>query len=62
MREGRCCDCGNFSKNTSVRQSVVLANTCEGQVQVRADIPSVRGGTGYSVWVVQQPEVIGCCP
>jgi len=22
----------------------------------------VREETGYSIWVVQQPKVVGCCP
>jgi len=51
-----------LSQNTSVRQLVVLANTCKSQVRVGADVPSVRGETICSLWVVQQPEVVDCCP
>ena len=41
---------------------VVLTDTREGQVQAGAHDLSMRGVTGYSLWVLQQPEVIGCCP
>jgi len=61
MSKGRCCDRGNFPK-TSVHQLVVLANTRKGQVRIGADVPSVRGETGCSLWVVQQPGAVGCCP
>ena len=50
------------SKNTSVRQSVVLADTREGQVRVGVHVPSMRGETGHSLYVLQQRKVVGCCP
>jgi len=31
----------------------ILAETREGQVWVGANVPSVGGETGYSIWVVQ---------
>jgi len=34
----------------------------QGQVRVGADVPSVRGETDCSLWVIRQPEVVGCCP
>jgi len=49
MREGQCCERGNFTR-THFRQSVVMADTRESHVRVG---PSVREG-GCSVWVVQQ--------
>jgi len=51
-----------LSKNTYVKQSVVLADTREGQVRVGADVPSIIGKTGYSLWVLQQHKIVGCCP
>jgi len=46
MREGGCCDRGKFPRTRLVRQSVVLADVREEQVQVRANgHPSVRGET-----------------
>jgi len=51
-----------LSKNTSVRQSAVLAETREGQVWVGADVPSIREKAGCFPWVIQQTKVVGCCP
>jgi len=63
MSEGRCCDRGNAPRtNTSVRQSVVLTETREGQFRVDADVPSVSGETDSFVWVGQQSKVVRCCP
>jgi len=53
---------GPFLEHTSVRQSAVLAETLEGQVWVGPYVPSVRRETGCFVWVIQQSEVVGCCP
>jgi len=39
-----------------------MADTREGQVRVGADVPSAREKAGYSLWVEQQPKVVGCCP
>jgi len=50
------------SKNMSVRQSAVLAETRESQVWVGAEVPSVREETGCFLWVMQQSKVVGCCP
>ena len=47
---------------TSIWQSVVLAVICKRLVRVVADVPLVRQETGYSLWVMQQVKVIGCCP
>jgi len=46
-----------------VRQAPgVLAETRKGQVQVGADVLLVTEETGYSLWFVQQPKVVGCNP
>ena len=50
-----------LSQNTSVWQSVVLAEIRQGQVWLGADNPSVRGKTGCFLWFVQQSKVVGCC-
>jgi len=62
MREGRCCDRGNFPLDTSVRQSAVRAETRKGQIWVGADVPAAREETGCFLRVVQQSKVVGCCP
>jgi len=46
----------------SVRQLAVLAEACEGQVWVGADVPTAREETGCFLWVVQQSKIVGCCP
>ena len=51
-----------LSWNTTVRQSASLADSREGHVRAGADVPLVRGKTGYSLWVLQQPKVVGCHP
>ena len=51
-----------LSKNTSVQQLVVLAETREGQVWVDADVPIAREETDCFLWIIQQCEVVGCCP
>jgi len=38
-----------------------MADAREG-LRVGANIPSVKGETGYTPWIVQQLEVVGCCP
>ena len=50
------------SKNTSMWQSAVLAETREDLVWIGADFPSVRGENGCFLWVIQQSKVVGCCP
>ena len=52
---------GTF-QDTCVWQSAVLAEACEGQVYVGADVPTAREETGCLLWVVQQSKVVGCCP
>jgi len=60
MRMCRCCDRGSFPEhNTSLSQSVVLADAREAQVRFGADVPSLREETVYSLWVVQL-KVTGC--
>jgi len=46
-----------LSKNTSLRQLGVLAETHEGQVWVGADVPSVREAVCF-LWVIQQSKVV----
>jgi len=58
MREGRCCDRGNFPRT---HLSAVLAETREGQVWVGANVPTAREETGCFLWVVQQSKVVACC-
>ena len=51
-----------LSRNMSIRQSAVLAETREGQVRVSADVPSVREEAGCFLYVMQQSKVVGCFP
>jgi len=39
-----------------------MANIRGDQIRVGNDVPSVREEVGYSLWVVQQPKAVGCCP
>jgi len=50
------------SKNTSVRQLVVLASTRKDGVWIGANVPSVREETGYSLLVLKHSKVVFCCP
>jgi len=62
MREGRCCDLGNFLR-TSVRQSVILADTHKGQVWVGADVPSLRGEKDDTLFgSCSSGKDVGYCP
>jgi len=60
--DGRCCDVWEFSRNTSVRQSVALSSSRESQVRVVVDVPSAGRETDCFLWVIQQANVVGCCP
>jgi len=45
---------------TSVRRSVVIADTREGQVRVGVDVPSMRGETGPPLRSCRS-AVVDCC-
>ena len=49
-------------KHTSVMKPVVWSSTHKGQVQIGSGVPAPGGETGCTLWIVEQQEVIICCP
>jgi len=62
MREGRCCDRGNFPRTRLSGCRLSWPKFAKVRfIQVGADVPSMRRETGCFLWVIQQSKVVGCC-
>jgi len=61
MREGRCCDRGNFLEHVCPAVGCPGRNSRRPGLSIGADVPSMREEAGCFLWVIQQPKVVGCC-